>query len=134
MITILLTSFVYFVLTFLAGFVLGISRVFFLVPVIGERYAELIEMPVMLLVIYLSAKLVVTRFPALTHRSAYLVTGGIALGLLLLLEFTLVLRLRDLSLPEYFASRDPLAGSAYVLSLLLFAIMPYLVAKRHASR
>ena len=50
----------YFALVFGTGFVLGVLRVSFLVPRLGERLAELAEMPLMLAVI-LFAALHVTR-------------------------------------------------------------------------
>ena len=56
--------------------------------------------------------------------------GGFALVLMLLAEFTLVVWLRGLSLRQYLAARDPIAGTAYYFSLALFALMPMLVARR----
>ena len=41
----------YFAVTFAAGFALGTIRVAWLVPVVGERAAELMEMPVMVAVV-----------------------------------------------------------------------------------
>ncbi len=38
----------YFLLVFGAGFLLGIGRVLLIVPLLGERTAELLEMPLML--------------------------------------------------------------------------------------
>jgi len=46
---------------------------------------------------------------------------------LLTVEFTAVLRLRDMSLSEYFATRDPVSGTVYYLLLGIFAVMPVLV-------
>jgi hypothetical protein len=45
-------------------------------------------------------------------------------------EFTLVLLLRGLSISEYLADRDPVAGTVYYLMLGAFAVMPLLVARR----
>ena len=56
--------------------------------------------------------------------------GCVALGLLLVAEFTLVLWLRGLSIGEYLASRDPVSGTVYYVMLGVFAIMPLLVARR----
>jgi hypothetical protein len=55
-----------------------------------------------------------------------LTMGLLARGLLLLTEFTFVLWIRGLTLREYRASRDPVSGGVYLLSLGLFAIMPLL--------
>jgi hypothetical protein len=52
------------------------------------------------------------------------VAGTAALSMLLAFEFSVVLYLRGLTFGEYLDSRDWLAGSAYLLSLLVFAAMP----------
>jgi type IV secretory pathway TrbD component len=59
-----------------------------------------------------------------------LAVGFIALGLMLTGEFTIVLWLRGLTMAEYFASRDPVSGTVYVLMLGVFAVMPLLVGRR----
>ena len=132
--TILLRSLIYYGLVFLIGFILGTFRVLLLVPTVGEMYAELIEMPLMLIAIYYSAKFLVYRFSALPRLSAYLVIGVIALGLLLLTEFTLVLGLRGISFAQYIAARDPVSGIAYALSLCIYALMPFIISKTRSSR
>jgi type IV secretory pathway TrbD component len=55
--------------------------------------------------------------------------GCVALGLLLIAEFTLVLWLRGLSISQYLASRDPVSGTACYVMLGVFAIMPVLVER-----
>src|SRR5688572_31092468 len=117
---------VYFTLVFGVGFLLGIVRVLTLVPSVGERWAELAEAPLMLVAIILSARFVVRRFPAL-HRASYLVSGGIALLLLIVVELSVVLAIRGMSISQYFAERDPVAGSVYVVMLVIFAAMPWLL-------
>jgi len=117
---------VYFALVFSVGFLLGIVRVLALVPLVGERWAELAEMPLMLLAIIVAARFVVRRFPA-PQRASYLVSGGIALLLLVVVELSVVLAIRGLSISQYFAERDPVAGSVYVVMLVVFAVMPWLL-------
>jgi len=56
--------------------------------------------------------------------------GAVALGLLLAAEFALVIGLRELSLREYFATLDPVAGTVYYVLLGVFALMPLFVARR----
>jgi type IV secretory pathway TrbD component len=46
---------------------------------------------------------------------------------MLIAEFGFVLWIRGLSIRDYFATRDPVAGAAYDLLLIVFAIMPRLV-------
>lgn len=115
---------VYFALVFCVGFALGIVRVLFLEPQLGQRWAELAEMPLMFIAIVLSARFIVRRFPV-QRRTDYLVSGGVALLLTILVEFTVVLGIRGLSISQYFADRDPLSGSVYALMLLIFAAMPW---------
>ena len=54
----------YFALVFGAGFVLGPIRLLWLVPRVGTRTAELLEMPVMLAVIIVAARWLVRRLAA----------------------------------------------------------------------
>ena len=64
--------------------------------------------------------------PALWQR---LTIGGIGLGLMLAAELTLVSWLRALSIKDYLATQDLVAGTVYYLLLILFALMPLLVAR-----
>jgi hypothetical protein len=120
----------YFALVLGAGFVLGPIRLLWLVPRVGTRMAELTEAPVMLVVIVLAARWIVRRLDVPATLSGRLGMGCIALALLLVAEFTLVLRLRGLTIPEYLASRDPVSGTVYYVLLGVFALMPLLMARR----
>jgi hypothetical protein len=120
----------YFLLVFGAGFVLGPIRILWAVPRFGTRMAELLETPIMFVVILVTARWVVRRFalpPGLTRR---LGMGCVALGLLLAAEFTLVLWLQGLSIREYLATRDPVSGTVYYLMLGVFAVVPLFVGRR----
>jgi hypothetical protein len=120
---------IYFILVFGAGFVLGIPRVLWIAPRLGTRVAELMESPVMLVVTIFAARWVVRRFSLPPTIASRLGTGIIAFGFLLAAEFTVVLKIRHLTIAQYIAGRDPVAGSVYVLMLLLFALMPLIVAR-----
>jgi hypothetical protein len=128
---ILRCALIYFALVFGAGFILGVFRLLVLVPELGERYAELLEMPFMLVVIYYAAAYVMRRHvhaDNIASAGNALYIGGLALLLLLSVEFTLVLGLQGISLQQYMDSRDPVSGSAYALSLVAYLLMPYLLA------
>ncbi len=126
---ILKAALVYFLIVFGVGFLLGPIRILLVVPRLGERMAELLEVPLMLLVIIIAANLIVRRFQ-LPVRTIYRLGAGVMAFILgLVFEFGLVL-LRGLTLREYFESRDPIAAGAYYLALLLFALMPLLVRRR----
>jgi hypothetical protein len=120
----------YFALVFSAGFVLGIPRVLWLVPRLGTRAAELIESPIMLVVIIFTARWVVRRFALPPTVADRLGPGFMALGLLLAAEFTVVLKIQRLTLAQYFAGRDPVSGTVYILMLLAYAVMPLAVSRK----
>jgi hypothetical protein len=124
---ILKAALVYFLIVFGVGFVLGPIRILLVVPRLGERMAELLEAPLMLLVIILAASWIVRRFQLPVRLVYRLGTGVIALVLGLVFEFGLVLTLRDLTLREYFETRDTIAAGVYYLTLVLFGLMPSLV-------
>jgi len=127
LLNILKAAVVYFALVFGAGFVLGPIRILFIVPRFGVRLAELMEFPVMLVVIVLTSRWLVRKF----HRAAEsLLVGLLALGFMIAFEFTVVLWLRGLTLTEYFRERDPVSGVVYYLMLLVFAAMPFFVAHK----
>lgn len=119
----------YFVLVFAAGFMLGTIRVLLIVPHLGTRLAELMEMPLMLAVTFIAARWIVQRFAIPFTASYRLGMGCLALVLLLIAEFTLVLRLRGISIAEYFATIDPVSGTVYYIMLGIFAIAPLLVSR-----
>ncbi|WP_413933233.1 hypothetical protein [Nitrospira sp. BLG_1] len=119
----------YFLLVFGAGFLLGIGRVLLIVPMLGERTAELLEMPLMLGVIVAAARWVVRRrFD--TRQFSALCVGFIALGLVLVADLAVGIWLRGISAAEVFLNRDPVSGAAYYAALLLFAVMPAILARR----
>lgn len=122
----------YFLLVFGAGFALGISRVLMVVPVLGERTAELLEMPLILFVVVIAARWIVHhRLDAHRLSSAFSV-GFLALGIMLFAELIVGIWLRGMSATEVFLHRDPISGAAYYVSLLLFAVMPAVIARlRH---
>jgi type IV secretory pathway TrbD component len=88
------------------------------------------EAPIMLAVTIFAARWVVRRLPVPSATSIRLAVGFLALACLLTTEFTVVLWLRGLTLRGYLASRDPVSGTVYIASLVLFAVMPLLVARR----
>ncbi len=119
----------YFVLVFGVGFVLGVIRVTLLVPRLGERTAELIEMPFMFVAIVVSARLIIWRFRLPASAMVRLGAGCLALGLLVGAEVLLAVAIQERTLGEYVASRDPVSGGVYLAMLVLFAVMPLVLAR-----
>jgi len=124
----------YFACVFGAGFVLGAIRVPLLVPRLGVRWAELIEMPLMLAVIVVAARWVVRRHALGPTKAGRFWTGLLALALLLAAEFGLVLQLQGGTVAGYIESRDPVSGSVYAAMLVAFALMPLIVARAAKGR
>ena len=120
----------YFALVFGAGCVLGPIRILWIVPRFGTRIAELLEAPIMFVVIIVAARRIVRRLAVPCKLSIRLSMGCIALGLLLVAEVIFVLWLRGLTISDYLESRDPVSGTIYYLMLGVFAIMPLIVARR----
>lgn len=120
----------YFALVFGSGFVLGTIRTLWVVPGVGARKAELMEMPIMLAVTIVAARWMVLRLSVSPTSSPRLEMGCIALALMLVVEFGFVLWVRGISIKNYLARRDPVSGTGCYLMLAAFAIMPLLVATR----
>jgi hypothetical protein len=119
-------GFFYFAVVLGTGFILGMFRVPFLVPRIGERWAELAEMPIMATAIYFAAGYLLRRYPEIRSPTRSLVAGFLALALSVAAELGLATVLQDRSLAEFVGSRDKVSGSVYVALLLVFAVMPRL--------
>lgn len=124
----------YFALVFGVGFLLGSVRVALLVPRMGVRLAELVEMPLMLAAVVLAARYVANRFALAPAYRIRLSTGVLALVLLVAAELLLTLVLQDQSPGQYIASRDPVSGAVYLAMLVLFALMPFILARVTISR
>lgn len=123
-------GFLYFLLVFGTGFVLGTVRVLLIVPLVGHRTAELLEMPLMLMATVLAARWTIRRFPERRTSAARLSIGGIALGLMLAGELAVGIGLRGMTAAEVMLNRDLVSGTAYYVSLFLFSVMPWLVPRR----
>lgn len=120
---------VYFATVFAMGFVLGTLRVILLVPNVGARYAELLEIPVMLVAIYFAGRWI--AFRAKNSREA-LGIGFLALAMLLGAELLLAAILFGKSPMEALFNKDPISGTAYYLSLVVFAFAPRWLLRRRA--
>ena len=124
----------YFALVFAAGFAMGVIRVPLLVPHLGVRVAELLEMPIMFVVIVLSARFVMKRFAVPAAAKSRLLVGCTALALAVAAELLVAVAFQRQSITQYLASRDPVSGSAFLVMLGVFAAMPFVLARFHRSR
>lgn len=123
---------IYFALVLAAGTVLGAIRVPLLVPQLGERTAELLELPLMLILVVIASRWLQRRTPELRPRQQ-LAVGALALALLLAAECAMGAMLMHRSPLEVLFDKDPVSGSLYYLSVLLFALLPWWWARRRAA-
>jgi hypothetical protein len=119
----------YFAIVFGVGFVFGTVRVVWLVPTVGVRVAELMELPLMLAVVFFAARWVNRRFLTERDHAGRLIVGVAAFALLLLAELILGVTLGGLTPKEVFLNRDPVSGTAYYLSLCVFALTPWCLGR-----
>jgi len=82
----------------------------------------------MLAVTILAARWTVLRL-GVPPMSAQIGMGCIALALMLVAEFGLVLLICGLKIRDYLATRDPVSGTACYVLLIVFAIMPLVIAR-----
>jgi hypothetical protein len=123
---ILLAGLLYFAMVLGTGFCLGTMRVLFVVPRLGQRWAELSEMPLMAATIYFSAGYILKRFPEIQHPGRSLAAGFLALTLTITAELGMALMLQNQPLADFISSRDKISGVVYLLLLIAFALMPRL--------
>ena len=125
-------SIVYFALIFGTGFKLGTIRVLWIVPKIGVRTAELIEMLPMFVAILLSARWINQHLADADNISTRLKIGFLALSFLLVAEIALGMVLQGASISEVLLNHDPISGTVYYVMLILFALMPWLLNRKHS--
>ncbi|MCL1490981.1 MAG: hypothetical protein M1G31_09540 [Pseudanabaena sp. Salubria-1] len=125
-------SIVYFALIFGTGFMLGTIRVLWIVPKIGVRTAELIEMLPMFVAILLSARWINQHLADADNISTRLKIGFLALSFLLVAEIALGMVLQGASISEVLLNHDPISGTVYYVMLILFALMPWLLNRKHS--
>jgi hypothetical protein len=106
---------VYFLLVFVAGFLLGTMRTFVVAPAIGDVPAVLVEVPLMLAVAWLACGWVTSKASFEAKPAELVAMGATALLLLLAAEASVSVWLGNMSLNEHFRSyrrADVLIGLA----------------------
>jgi hypothetical protein len=119
----------YFAIVFAVGFLFGTVRLLLISPLIGAWYATLLELPVMLGVSYVAARVLVRKMHISKDTYSRLGMGAAALLFMLVAEFGFVVWFQRISVRDYLAAREPITGAAFYLSLLLFAAMPWLASR-----
>ena len=112
----------YFFMVFSVGFVLGPIRILWLMPRVGIRTAELLEMPIMIRATLLAARWVVRRYRLSQLLSVRLSVGLFASLFLAAAEVGMGFALRGLSLSQIDPDRGPVSGIGYSIALAHFAL------------
>ncbi len=120
----------YFLIAVGAEFVLEVIRLQVVALYVGERLAEMLEIPNVLLATIIGARWVVDRFTLPPLPGIRLSVGLVALILLLIVEGTVILPLHGISVAEYLAGQDPVVGIAPLGALGVLTVMPFLVGYR----
>ncbi|EHY59698.1 hypothetical protein HRR83_001028 [Exophiala dermatitidis] len=130
-------SILYFLLVFMTGFLFGSIRVPFLEPAMGARLVEILEAPIMLLVIWQAAQLTVWQLEvAASTFFTPLLIGAFSLLWLGAVESS------DWAIFEsgwwngfrvHIVHKDPLLGLMYVAVALTYLAMPWYVWARQKS-
>jgi len=112
----------YFGLVFGVGFILGVVRVLWIVPIAGVRNAELLEQPFMLGAILVIARWTIRHPARELSRVDILRLGLVALLILILAEVLVALFIN----PD--RPRDTVSGIVYLMMLGIFGLMPWFLS------
>ena len=115
----------YFGIVFGVAFVLGVFRVLVCVPLMGERWAELIELPLLAIFIALVARRLVRKLTLPGSLASRLLLGLLPMLLVLIADGAVGIGLRSQTVSEAFLDRDPVSGTVYYLTLLWFGLAPW---------
>lgn len=122
-------AFLYFLLTFLTGCILGYIRLNKVIPIyhLSQSTAELIEMPFMLLAVFIWARFIMERCSVPNVAGMRLAIGFLALGFMLFAELVGRVIMYEGGFKAGILDMDKIAGGAFSASLLLFSLMPWLL-------
>lgn len=122
----------YFIIVFAIGFVLGTMRVLVLVPRMGNLYAVMVELPVMLSASWFICRALIKHWqvlPGLSHRA---VMGIFAFILLMTAEFFLSVALFGRTSAAYISDLITPAGGIGFAGQVVFGLWP--LVQWHVSK
>lgn len=114
----------YFAIIFGAGFLLGMVRIFFLMPRIGETVAVIVELPVMLMLSWVIAGWLIARFDIAPRLTPRLSMGGLAFVLLMLGELGISTMGLGQTLSEHLGRYENISAILGLAGQLIFAMFP----------
>ena len=129
-------GFMYFMIVFGVGFLLGTFRVFLLVPAIGETPAVALEGPIILAASWFSSLWLIRKFGVFDRLASRLATGLFAFALLMVGEVGVSIFGYGRTFDEHLASYRSVASILGMTGQLAFAIFPaiQLAVRRQGRR
>lgn len=116
----------YFAAVFALGFVLGTIRTVWLLTMLGELIAVLLELPVMLAASWWLCAQLIKRFKVPARPAARLAMGALAFALLMAAELFLSLAVMGYTWHEHFAHYATAPGALGLAGQVVFALIPLL--------
>ena len=114
----------YFAPVMVAAFLLGVIRVTLIVPALGSAFAAVaLEVPLVLVISWLVAGVVLRRFGPFSNAQA-LTLGGTAFALLMTSELALAQGLADQNAAQWLAQLTTPTGLLGLAGQMVFACIP----------
>jgi vacuolar-type H+-ATPase subunit I/STV1 len=119
-------GFLYFIIVFGIGFLLGTIRVLTLIPRLGELISTLVELPIILSAAWIVCGLLVVRLRVPPQWQSRLTMGVLAFALLMMAESGLAVWLFGRTIPEHLESYWLLPQAIGLAGQVIFALFPLL--------
>jgi ABC-type uncharacterized transport system permease subunit len=117
---------VYFFIVFAVAFIMGTLRVLFVIPVIGETWAVMLEAPLILALSWFVCGWVFTRVSVAARLRPRLLMGFFAFALLMIAELVVSVLGFGRSVSEHFAAYQSFSAQLGLAAQVAFAAVPAL--------
>ncbi|TWT51878.1 hypothetical protein KOR42_33520 [Thalassoglobus neptunius] len=117
----------YFLITVTLHFLVQQIRQLPILPQVGRRAAGLVEAPIMLVLIFITAAVLVRLIGSQLTSRSLLIAGAFATGLLIVSGLLLDIGVSGYRPSEYFLNADRTTRAVYLGGLFVFALSPALV-------
>jgi hypothetical protein len=117
---------IYFTVVFCVAFLLGVFRIFVLVPRFGTLIAVLCELPVMLSISWVVCRWIVDSLSIPAKVMNRTIMGGVAFVLLMIAELSLSLLLFNRTISGHFALYKETPELLGLIAQVLFSALPIL--------
>jgi hypothetical protein len=124
----------YFVLVFIVGLLLGPPRVIWLEPWLGKVIAVILEAPFLLAAMWFAARVAPKWVGVRGGWISYVAIGGAALLLQQMADLAVGFGFRGMNFADQLAYFATPAGIIYMLTLIVFALMPLLRMQSRKER